>query len=424
MWEILIFSGFVFKKLRTLSNIIMITFFCFFSILRLKNFSLYSSFWIIDNISLFLIFLKRLIIFFCYILNKKKMILLLLRSLKLFFIRKKIVFFYIFFELSIIPAFFLIFSQGNNPERIRALYYLIVYTIIGSFPLIFFLLQNLKSLKEIINFFWKFSFFACKKTSEVVIFFLVFSFFIKLPLFGLHRWLPKAHVEAPTPGSMILAALLLKMGSYGLYRLCLSPLSMKFNSILIGWILFSLFIVSFICFRISDMKMLIAFSSINHMLAVAFRWILFSNQNLYFSVLLRVSHGFIRSGLFLLVGLFYNRTHSRKIFFKSSIQRIFSLTTLFWFVLIAANCSAPTALSLFSEIYIFGHLVEKMFSYFSIFFFVFFSGLYCIYLYMITFHGDYSFTQRNKSSLQINNLLSLIHSCYRFLLVFFLFSLF
>lgn len=423
MWEILILRFFFLQNFKFFKNLLLILSIIFLAILKSRGFSIRKNFWVIDPINLFLIFLTAIIIFFCFVVKTKKAILVLITRLKLFFIRKKIVLFYIFFEFSIIPAFYLIFSQGNKPERIKALYFLIVYTILGSFPLIFFLLQNIKIFKKFFILFLKFSVLRIN-LRFVSVFFLVFAFFIKLPLFGLHRWLPKAHVEAPTAGSMILAALLLKMGSFGLYRLYLRPLVRKFKRVLIAWLLICLIIVGFICFRISDIKMLIAFSSINHMLVVAFRWVLFSFQKLYFSVLLRVSHGFIRRGLFLIVGSMYQKSSSRNIFFKTRVNKRLSLSALFWFALIAANCSAPTSISLFSEIYIFGHMRKNIFSLIRIFFFVFFSGLYCIYLYMISFHGDYNSRVKKTFYKSHFNLIRLLHICFCFFLVFFIFLLF
>ena len=384
-----------------------------------------------SEVSFFLIFLRGIIGFLCLFssssaLMRKRMrktIGFLVLFLFLYFSSSDPLFFYIFFELSILPAFFLIFSWGKTPERIGALSYIIVYTLIGSFPLLFSLLLRIEQIGKIQGIL-NFSVVSKKRSLECS--FFILAFLIKLPLFGLHSWLPKAHVEAPTVGSMILAALLLKLGGFGLYRLALykSFHPPQVTLILLGWIVSSIFLVSFLCFRIPDMKSVIAFSSVSHMLLVAFRWFWFSTKGLVYSLLLRVSHGFVRSGLFLLVGRLYEISGSRKVLLNTKFHHYVSLLNIFFFCLICANCSAPPRLSLFAEIVLCSHLVLKIgVRHLSIFLFVLLSGLYCLFLYRKCFHGKARFKvsipcEENSVSLRLFS-----HRVFTFFFIFFLFCL-
>lgn len=401
MWSILVFSFLLLFSKYFFFSLIKFSIIIFFLVNKLKNKYLFflGKGFIADKVKRTFFLLTVLIIFLTFIIENRFELKILCFSLLIFFFTKNLIFLYIFFELSIIPAFFLIFKKGKNPERINALAFLLIYTIIGSVPLIFCFLFKYKKFSKIQKIFlFSKNVIIWNNLKNFFGFFLIFSFLIKLPLFGFHKWLPKAHVEAPTTGSMILAALLLKMGSFGLYRFKISRVLNKFSKVLAGWILFSLIFVRGICFLISDLKMLIAFSSINHMLLVAFRWTYLSFKRLKFSVLLRVSHGFIRRGLFLIIGFLYKNSRSRKAFFKKGLKILFSIVSFMFFFLLMLKCSAPTSLSLFSEIFLFRHLENKIFSYFRVIFFVFFSGLYCIYLYMLSFHGkiDKKFSKKIK----------------------------
>lgn len=422
MWRILIISlTLCFFKKSLLARILFI-----FSIIKIiRLFKLYEGkikfLFYIDKISLIMIFLSLIIIRISFLLRKNKKLTYLKLFLQIFFSSQNIIRFYLFFELRIIPAFFLIYKNGLNPERLRALQDLVLYTIIGSLPLAYTIFSWKRKIFFLQNLFLKKDFYI---ESFIIVLFFILAFLIKLPLFGLHFWLPKAHVEAPTIGSMILAALLLKMGRYGLMRFSIKIYSFHLRNFLVSWVIFFLLIVRFFCFRIEDIKKLIAFSSVNHMLLVAFSWTLFTKNSLNFSLLLKLGHGFIRRGLFLIIGTVYNKSFSRNILMNSGLKHFFNILIIFWFSLLMANCSAPTSLSLYSEIFLFSHLALKKFSLIRIILFVFFSGLYCIFLYIKMFHGLKKTSINIKTPDQKTILIRFIHFFYTFVFIFFIKKIF
>nr|YP_009176430.1 NADH dehydrogenase subunit 4 [Cryptolestes pusillus]ALI87011.1 NADH dehydrogenase subunit 4 [Cryptolestes pusillus] len=190
---------------------------------------------------------------------------ILLISLVLTFSSLNLFIFYLFFEIKLIPTLMLIIGWGYQPERVEAGMYLLFYTLLVSLPMmmsIFYFYSNFYSLKFTLSILLNYEI-----NNFLVFFVMIFIFLVKFPMFFVHLWLPKAHVEAPVSGSMILAGIMLKLGGYGLIRVI--PLFMKLN-ISINWffIVISMvggFIVSLICIRQSDMKSLIAYSSVAHM---------------------------------------------------------------------------------------------------------------------------------------------------------------
>lgn len=189
------------------------------------------------------------------------MVISLILLLVLTFRTTNLFLFYVFFERRLIPTFFLILGWGYQPERLQAGYYLLFYTLLASLPLllgILFCNKNLGSINYwVINFNYELS---------LLYFCLIVAFLVKIPIFLFHLWLPKAHVEAPVSGSIILAGVLLKLGGYGLLRVyvLIQKISINYNLIwytvsLVGGVLISL-----VCLFQVDIKSLIAYSSVAH----------------------------------------------------------------------------------------------------------------------------------------------------------------
>lgn len=219
--------------------------------------------------------------------------------------------FYLMFEATLIPIFILIMGWGYQPERVKASYYLLFYTLTASLPMllgIFYLDNFISSLDFIL--------FVNYSDWGVVIFVvIILAFLVKIPVYFFHLWLPKAHVEAPVAGSMVLAGVLLKLGGYGLVRVySLLRESFKFySSWLVGLSVFGGVLASFVCVRQTDCKSLVAYSSVAHIALVLLGIFVISSVGFSGAIVIIVAHGLCSSGLFALVGMVYERTGTRSL---------------------------------------------------------------------------------------------------------------
>jgi len=280
--------------------------------------------------------------------------------------------FYITFEMVLVPTLFLIIGWGAQPDRLNASFYFSMYTIFRSLPF----------LGLLVNYFWEsrvifFPFFLGFQFSNFQwgIVFIVRAFLVKLPIYGFHLWLPKAHVEAPVGGSMILAAILLKIGVYGIFRFIV--LRMETFMWISSWILsISLaggVLVSFLCISQFDMKSLVAYSSVAH-IALALGGI-FSGNGVGWRgrFLIAVAHGFASSGFFALVTFIYEGSSSRRILFNKGLLIGYPIFCFFLFINAIVNIAAPPTLNLIGEIFL--YLRITTFSKFLLFFLFLIRGI-------------------------------------------------
>nr|URX54495.1 NADH dehydrogenase subunit 4 [Glyptotermes sp. 18 AB-2022a] len=295
--------------------------------------------------------------------------------------------FYLFFESSIIPTVFLILGWGYQPERLQAGIYLLFYTLLASLPMlvgIFYVYGVMNSacfyLLVGLDFFGSLFYFC-----------MIFAFLVSMPMFLVHLWLPSAHVEAPVSGSMILAGVLLKLGGYGLLRVI--PILTNFFSLGFIWVSISLVggcLVSLICMRQTDLKSLIAYSSVAHMGIVIGGIMTMSYWGLSGSFTLMIAHGLCSSGLFCLANISYERLGSRSLLVSRGLLNLMPSMAFWWFMLSACNMAAPPSLNLLGEFSLLNSLIS--WSWISMFFLVFlsfFSAAYTLYLFSYSQHGLY-----------------------------------
>lgn len=368
---------------------------------EINSFDLYLG---IDGLSIYFVLLTTIITPIALLSNwtsineniKSYVIIILLLETLLIanFLVLDILLFYIFFE-SILPPLFVLIGLFGSSNKVRASFYLFLYTLFGSL----FLLLSILTMSSIMG---TTDFDALYKTNfnystQLFLFYGIFlAFAVKTPTIFLNTWLLKAHVESPLGGSIILAAIVLKLTIYGIFRLILPLLpkaSMDYTYIvyLIGVI--TIIYASFSTLRTIDVKELIAYSSVSH--AAVYLIGVFSNtiQGIEGGIALGLAHGFVSSGLFICAGgVLYDRSATRLISFYRGIAQVMPLFSILFFILSLGNCGAPLTLNFVGEFMSLYGVFERLpllgvFASSSIVF----SAAYTIYMFnRIAFGGSYS----------------------------------
>jgi proton-translocating NADH-quinone oxidoreductase chain M len=315
----------------------------------------------VDGLSLFFILLSTLLIFLCILgswdtvkHSVKEYFLCFLALdilLILVFSVGDIFLFYIFFESILIPMFLIIGIWGSRERKIRAVYLFFFYTLIGSLFMLLAILY-IYNIAGTTNYeaILRINFSIEEQKWLWLAFFL--SLASKIPLFPFHVWLPEAHVEAPTSGSVLLAGILLKLGTYGFLRFSL-PLfpdaSLYFSPLVFTLSILGIIFTSLTAMRQTDFKRIIAYSSVAHMNLVLMGIFSFHLPGLEGSLLQSLSHGFVSSALFFLIGVLYDRYHSRLVLYYGGLVHTMPLYTLIFLLFTMANIALPGTSSFIGE---------------------------------------------------------------------------
>jgi NADH-ubiquinone oxidoreductase chain 4 len=336
---------------------------------NVQSFDIYLG---VDGISIYFVLLTTIIMPIALLSNWDSIkenvksyliIMLLLETLLLaVFLALDIMVFYIFFE-SILPPLFILIGIFGSDNKVNASYYFFLYTLWGSLFLLLSILSTSSTMGSTdfdtlfkLNFEYK---------TQIFLFIGIFiAFAVKTPTIFLNGWLLKAHVESPLGGSIVLAGIVLKLSLYGIFRLILPMLPkacLDYTFVVYTIAVITIIYASFSTIRTTDVKELIAYSSVCH--AAVYLIGVFSNtlQGLEGSIVLGLAHGFVSSGLFICAGgVLYDRTGTRSIYFYRGMAQLMPILSILFFILTLGNCGTPLTLNFIGEFMSLYSIVERL----------------------------------------------------------------
>jgi len=310
-----------------------------FSLMTMKVQLAFMTLWVFS----FMVLFNKIIIFSSYIAITDTLLLIII----MFFFSRKRITFYMLFEVRLVPTLMIVLFYGYQPEKLSASKYLLLYTVTSSLPMLFIFLNNRRYMQFIIS-------------SDTVWFslFITFGFIVKTPIYLVHVWLPKAHVEAPIAGSIALAGVLLKMGRYGLLVFCPSQV----RPVLVGYLslrVWGSIYCRLSCLRSWDIKSLIAYRSVVHIGVTTNRLVMGSEIGYIAALIIAIGHGFCSPILFAMAHIVYCSSHRRTIFNNKGILRV-PLLSMVMFLLLTINMGVPPSLTFFRELLMMVTLIRKL----------------------------------------------------------------
>ena len=259
----------------------------------------------------------------------------------LFFMATDLLSFYIYFEFALIPLVWLILRRGEYPERLAAALWFVLYTVFGSLPL---LLTLLYAASE------RCRFYIWAQGARVALALpLILAFMVKLPVYGVHLWLPRAHVQAPVAGRIFLAAVMLKFGGYGIFWV-LPLMAGGVGFIFIAAALFGSILAMINCLTGDDVKLIIAYSSVGHMGLVLASLATNNSLGVKASLLVMVGHGFTSSLLFFRANELYLARQTRRLTLSKGMLSTASTLVLFFGAGLLLNIRLPPSINLMGEL--------------------------------------------------------------------------
>jgi len=342
--------------------------------------------------------------------NLCNLLIVLLIFLVLTFSASNLILFYFFFEVGLIPIFIIIIGWGYQPERLRASMAIFFYTLFASLPLLLIII-NLISIGGSQNIFL-YSLIIVNglvKNFWLYKIFIFIAFLVKFPIFLVHLWLPKAHVEAPVSGSIILAGILLKLGGYGIIRIHFVTGGENFISYFLRLSIIGGSLLGIICTLNRDIKVVIAYSSVVHMAIIIVCLFRINTWCVEGGMIVIIAHGVCSSGLFASANLIYERSHSRSYILSGGLLSKLPSFSFFWFLILTCNFGGPFSLNLLGEVILIigiSRIIKLILI--AIIFLSFFSAAYRIILYSRTQQGQSYKSSNNISLIEIREVIILI----------------
>ncbi|YP_086807.1 NADH dehydrogenase subunit 4 (mitochondrion) [Bemisia tabaci] len=274
-----------------------------------------------------------------------KSVFMMLILLMMTFYSWNLMMFYLMFEMSMIVVLMIIMTWGYQPERVEAALFMVMMTVMTSLPFITTMMNNSTNLSL-----WNIQYMEMNKWEYLS---LMLVFMMKMPTMFLHMWLPKVHVESPVQGSMILASILLKLGSYGLIRMTStnSEMNNKLEWIILSFSLWTALYLSMICFMQTDLKTMIAYSSVVHMTLVFATITLDKSKSMLGGMYIMIGHGTCSAGLFYMANIMYKNSKSRSIIINKSMFSMNPSAMMMWFFMCMSNSPMPPSINFMGELF-------------------------------------------------------------------------